>query len=273
MSEEKIQEEAVIADGDLDTAQAVEKEESATLETGENEIEQVSEDSPAKPKGVQKRIGELTHSWRDAQRERDYWRDLALKSIEQAPKAKAEEVAPAPTLESVDYDEAVYQQKMAEWVQSNIDQKVEQRLSAKEKAAQEAQQLESQQKQIQSFGKKAESFAEKAADYYDIAHNPYLDVSESMRDALIAADNGPEVLYHLGKNPQEASRIFHLPPHVQALEIGRLDARLSMPQPKKTTSAPPPIDPLKGSSSAAVDEDQMSAEEWIAMRNKQVYGA
>ena len=108
MSEEKIQEEAVIADGDLDTAQAVEKEESATLETGENEIEQVSEDSPAKPKGVQKRIGELTHSWRDAQRERDYWRDLALKSIEQAPKAKAEEVAPeAPEelLNKIAYDD------------------------------------------------------------------------------------------------------------------------------------------------------------------------
>ena len=271
MTDEVIQEEAApVADGDLDTAQ-VETTEEATTSDGETDA-QADDDAPAKPKGVQKRIGELTANWRSAERERD--RLLTLLEQQSAPKSQPEQAKPEPpqtppTLESVGYDEAQYQAKMAEWVQGNI----EQQFSAREKAAQEVKQQESVQAQQKAFAEKAESFAEAHPDYHEIAINPDLPISQAVADVLVASDKGPEVLYHLGQNPGEAERISSLPPHIAALEIGRLEARLSMPQPKKTTSAPPPINPIGGSGSTVADEDSMSTSEWMAMRNKQVHGA
>jgi hypothetical protein len=54
-----------------------------------------------------------------------------------------------------------------------------------------------------------------------------------------------------------------------AKELGKLEMRLSLPQPKSVSSAPKPISPLSGGGSTrAVDPDQMSDAEWVAWRNQ-----
>ena len=273
MNDEVIQDDATqVADGDPGTAQAVESEESAASKNGEAEAQQPEpEDAPAKPKGVQKRIDELTHNWRSAERDRDYWRDLAVRNQSPAPaqseKQSAQQSEPPPTLESVGFDEAVYQQKMTEWVQGSI----EAQFQAREQQAQQGAAESERQQRQQAFQQKAGSFAADKADYYDVAHNPSLPVSDTMADAITLMDDGPQVLYHLGKNPQEAARISQLPSNLQALELGRLEARLSMPQPKTASSSPPPIKPLSaGGESVTKSPDEMTTKEWLDWRNKQL---
>ena len=273
MSDEVIQDDAAeVADGEPGTAQAVESEESATSENGSVESQEGETDNaPAKPKGVQKRIDELTHNWRSAERDRDYWRDLAVRNQSpdnpQPKQQIAQQAAPPPTLEGVGFDEAVYQQKMVEWVQGNIEAQFQAR---EQQAQQQTAEIERQQRHS-AFQQKAGTFAAKAADYYDVAHNPSLPVSDVMADAITQMDDGPQVLYHLGKNPQEAARISQLPANLQALELGRLEARLSLPQPKTASNSPPPIKPLNaGGESVTKSPDEMTTKEWLEWRNKQL---
>ena len=277
MSDQEIQDEVTeVANGEPDTAQAVENEEPAASDIGENDAteakaENASEDASAKPTGVQKRIDELTRNRREAERERDYWRDQALgKPQPQAEEAKPESAAP-PTLESVDFDEVEYQKQMAQWALSNIDQQLDQRLSAKEQEAQARQQEAERHQRRLAFAAKADEFAAGKPDYYEIANNPDLHINDVMADVIASSDKGPEVLYHLGNNPQEAERIAQLPPTHAALEIGRLEAKISLPKAKTVSEAPPPINAINGGGeSPAIDPDKMTPEQFRDWRNKQL---
>ena len=269
MSDEENQVEVTeVANGELDTAQAVETEESAAS-TGETEtVEQEAtdkDDATAKPNGAQKRIDELTHKRRSAERERDYWREQALNSQPQPESAVQPEVSSAPpTLESAGYDEGVYQQKMAEWTQSQISQQLDERLTQREQTAQQA-------NQKQAFAAKAQKFAAENPDYHEVAENPYLPISESMAEVLTTSDKGPEVLYYLGKNTEEAQRISQLSPTHAALELGRLEATLSLPKAKTVSEAPPPIEPINGGGETpATDPEKMTPAQFREWRNKQL---
>jgi len=84
----------------------------------------------------------------------------------------------------------------------------------------------------------------KYADFDSVALNTSVPVTQHMYDAAMG-DNLGEVLYHLGKNPEEASRIASLSPVQQAKEIGRIETIISSQQ-KKITAAPNPPKILNG---------------------------
>jgi hypothetical protein len=123
-----------------------------------------------------------------------------------------------------------------------------------------------------------EKAIEKYADYYQVTRNPQLPISQSMLDAIQSLPNGPDVAYHLGQNPQEASRIAQLPPRVHGVEMGRLAAKLELAPPApKTSSAPEPIRPVggKGGSAPVLDStdprsDKLSTEEWMRLEDKRL---
>lgn len=113
------------------------------------------------------------------------------------------------------------------------------------------------------------------ADDWDemVAMNSSLPVTESMGQALVGIENGPEVLYHLASNPADIDRIASLNPIQQALEIGRLGERMKLPKPNTVSKAPKPIKPLSaGGESVSKDPDDMSPSEWLKWRNKQLKG-
>jgi hypothetical protein len=70
-------------------------------------------------------------------------------------------------------------------------------------------------------------------------------VIEEVRDS----DKGPELAYHIAKTPGLAAELNALSPRDAAREIGRIEAKLSLPQPKKQTQAPAPLTALKGGAS------------------------
>jgi len=83
--------------------------------------------------------------------------------------------------------------------------------------------------------------------------------------ALMEADNGEDIAYHLGKNLKEARRIAALPPLSQAREIGKLEAKLAAEpeKPKTHSKAPAPIAPLTGVSQVSSND---SDKEWFRKR-------
>lgn len=133
-----------------------------------------------------------------------------------------------------------------------------------------------------AYRTREEAALDRYDDFEQVAYNPALQISPYMAETLKQSDLGPEVLYHLGMNPKEATRIAGLAPLAQAKEIGKIEAALATTPPvRKTSSAPAPITPVKASAASAKVIDttdprstkSMSASEWIEADNKRVRAA
>lgn len=93
----------------------------------------------------------------------------------------------------------------------------------------------------------------------------------AMAEAIFESRNGVRVAKYLHENPEEAQRIASIAsPLAQAREIGRIEAIVAQPKPpRKLTTAPAPLQPLRGSSGpVAKDPEKMSTEEWMKWRQK-----
>jgi len=154
---------------------------------------------------------------------------------------------------------------------------------AEKKAHELVQQREMQRQQsevIEAYHEREEDARSKYDDFEQVAYNPRLPVSEAMAQTIQASEIGPEIAYYLGSNPKEADRIFRMPVLMQAKEIGKIESKLSDNPPiKKSTNAPPPINPVTSRSSGNPSYDTtdprsiktMSTSEWIeADRQRQI---
>ena len=91
---------------------------------------------------------------------------------------------------------------------------------------------------------------------------------EPLLQALLATDAPHKVMLHLAAHPDVAADLIDLTPLQQARRLGRIESELSAPS--KTSNAPRPIDPVKGSAASSGEPDPADTTRWIAWRNKQV---
>lgn len=103
-----------------------------------------------------------------------------------------------------------------------------------------------------TFRDREDEARDRYADYEAIAYTA--PISDLMAEVIKASDIGPDLAYHLGKNPDEAERIASLSPLLQAKELGKLELKLAdLPkQGKQTTKAPAPISPVTPGGAAKV---------------------
>ena len=168
-------------------------------------------------------------------------------------------------------------QDYEEWQAALAAHKVMSQLSAKERAKLEGQSKESEaalkalsqrERQVlaqQWADQEAEAKA-RYADYEAVARNPDLPITEAMVHVMLQSEMGPDLAYHLGSNPAVAARIARMQPLEMAREMGRIEARLSLPKAPTQTQAPDPVSPVKPKARAAKDPANMSMDEWIAAR-------
>lgn len=240
-------------------------------------------DSSDKPRGgFQKRIGELTRNWRETERDRDHWRALAMQNLRQTPEPQSESVqtppaAPEPvkTLADFNYDEGAYAAHLATIAEQRAEQ-------AAERKWREMQEREAAQRRQQTFAERMQSFAKTAPDFESLVlRDPTLPISKDAVRILSDSEDGPAVLYHLGKNRDEAARIAQLDPVAAARELGKIEARLAFEReqakkpvtpPKPPVSQAPPPPPKIEASEADVSRDpaDMPIDEWVKWRNKQL---
>ena len=87
-------------------------------------------DKPRDPiEDMQQRVNKVTRNWRETERERDYWREQALKAKPAEP-APPEEPAKIPLLADFNYDEGKYQAALLTYTESVAERKARDVLEA-----------------------------------------------------------------------------------------------------------------------------------------------
>lgn len=132
---------------------------------------------------------------------------------------------------------------------------------------------EAAQREIEQDWTKRETAFKASTPDYEEAVTDYVDatvghalrrLSDEARRAIV--DLGPQLLHHLATKPEEHERISGLSPMRQVAELGKIEATLTAPKPRKVSEAPAPIKPVgQGrSTSAGYSENMSSAEfkEW-----------
>ena len=202
-------------------------------------------------------------SKRLAREQRKWEREQAQRLAEQQAK---QPVAPPPAPDDFENAQA--------YAEALANQRAQELLAQREAAAQQAALLE-------SYKDREEEARDRYEDFEQVAYNPNLPVTDVMAQAIQASDIGPEVIYWLGSNPKEASRISRLSPVLQAKEIGKIEVNLtSNPPVKKTSTAPAPLAPVtatRSNSGPRYDTTDprslksMSTSDWIeAERQRQI---
>ena len=229
---------------------------------------------PPKKPGVHNRIGELTKEKHDERREKEaalreaeYWRQQALKAAEQKPEpTHADAPTGEPTREQFDYDDAQF---MRAWYKWQRDQ--ERAEETRTKQAEEA------QKRHKTFQEREQAFAAAHPDYEEVAKAEHVPIPKEMAEAIIESDDAPAIAYYLGQNLEEASAIAAMSPIAVARAIGRIEAKLSAKPAVQTTTtptktvtrAPEPVTTLSGSPAVTRSYDEMSMDEYDAVRRKE----
>lgn len=234
----------------------------------ESSTEETNDPQPQR-KGVGKRIDELTAQRRSAERraeklERLLEQALAVRQQEAQPAPEPVKPVSAPTIDQFDTHE--------EWYRALARYEADQMRREWETSQKQAEAQRAKTEQQTAFQKRAEEFRLAHPDFDDVVFTDETPISEVMAEAIAISEKGPQVAYHLGLNRDEARRIFDLSlrnPVAAGLEIGRLEARLSLPQPRTTTKAPPPIQPLSaGGGTLSPDPDKMTTDEWLKWRRE-----
>jgi hypothetical protein len=241
----------------------------------ESESDETLEASPKKKSGTQRRIEKLVKQRTQAEQEREYWRQEALKAKAPPVQAQPEVTAsPAGEPDANDFESATeFYKAHARWAAK------EELKAVEESKRQEKLKTEAESKKTTFLGKVDEF--KKAHDDFEsvIADVDDIQMSPAISQAILESDNGPELMYELAKNVEEYARMCALPPFEAIRALGRFEARLAKPseetkvtKPKITTKAPPPPRPISTSSAngkKSVYDDDISQADYERMRAEQ----
>jgi hypothetical protein len=136
-------------------------------------------------------------------------------------------------------------------------------------------QRDKEQKSIDSafYARVAKVQAEKLPDYDEVIRSTPFNVNTGVLQAIKESEIGPEVAYHLAKNPSIIEKIGQMSFASAVREIGKIEAQLSTnnepvkKQTKQVSQAPEPIKTVNASAApVTVDPDKQSIDDWMSRR-------
>lgn len=116
------------------------------------------------------------------------------------------------------------------------------------------------------FEARSRDFAASTKDYAAVAYSDKVPYSDTMLDVVRASPVGPQLAYHLGKNPGVAETISRLPEYEQVYRLGELAGSLNNLQPKRTSQAPAPPRRVRAQASSSTSPQDMNYDqfgEWM----------
>lgn len=232
-------------------------------ENTEQTPQETSEDKPKEEKprkrsrgGFQNRIDKLTRRTRE--------QDALIAELQAALQPK-DEPAQAPQADDFDDYEAYLEAKAAHVAEQRVQEAEEKRQAQLAEQAHQASVVEFQDARDELVNRGIDSFD----DFEDVVFSDDLQISPLMAQAVVQADNGHEVMYHLGTNPDTAEKISRMNDYAQLIEIGRISAEVA--RPKAPSQAPPPITPVDGATpSTNALRDDMPIDEWMKKRREKL---
>lgn len=216
------------------------------------EAEQTEKPEAPKRDGIKERLGELTRQRREAERERDLYRQMLERQMVaqpqqvQAPQAPAEQAPDPSKFSGGEYDPAYldalvdYRSKKAVTDTFRQMQEQHQRMRAQQDFQQRAAAFMERENQVRAEMPDYDEHANRAAAHFARNGRQY---AETIADAVSDEENGPETLAYLGQNEAEARRIAQMRPAAAVREIGRIAERLRVQREaaaSRQTKAPDP---------------------------------
>ncbi len=276
MADEELDQQVAPEEGTQETPeqQAEREEREGQLQEGDEQPEESSqegdgEDAAAKrSKRVQKRIDQLTKQRHQALREAEELREENRKLKEQQTvQPPADD--PRPSFDSYDSVEQ-FEKDIEAWSRRQAQREAQ----ATQQEKQSGPSVE-EQEAIDRIQNAAIEASDRYPDFEDVVYDPSLPLSTEMIRAAADTESVADVLYHLGKNPQEAQRLSQLNGTSLIREMGRLEARLEANNGsgadaasqggEQPTSAPEPIQPVKGNRAKRepTNPDELDIDTWM----------
>jgi hypothetical protein len=211
--------------------------------------------------GAQKRIDELTFRRHQAEREAAHWKQVA--------ESRAPAAAPKPGDFATDaeYTEALLEHR--------IDSRVNDGLAKTATAQADKFNQEANTAAGEAYNQRVAETIARIPDFVEIVSKADIAISPALQEALRDSEKGPELVYHLAKNPGEAERLNAMNVRQMDREIGRLEttigAKSAAPSAPaaRTTNAPPPVKPGSPASAPAnTDPAKMTQAEYESWRKQ-----
>lgn len=200
-------------------------------------------------------------------------------TVSAAPAAKAADADPSPKLEDFNHDYDAFAQAQTAWNTREIARQVK---AGVDDALKSNGVQTPEEKAIVAFEDRATEFRKTHADFDKVLSNPSLPkLSAKAARQIVFSEQSAAIAYHLGRNPDVATRISRMVPDQQSAALFRLEGQLqaaataqptattttpaAKPKPKVVTQAPKPPTPVPaGSGTASIDITKMSMEEFVA---------
>jgi hypothetical protein len=244
-------------------------------DTEQPEGEEVPEPKAEKDPWYKRRIDELTRDKHEARRQAERL-EKVLEQQEQMLRQFSQNNAPQEALGPAipnpeDYVggqfDPRYMQDMMTYTRESAKAEAIEAVKREQQEVMQRQALAEQQRKLET----AEAAARARYSDYDgvieqITSDPMLAQNQTIRQALLGLENGPEIAYTLGKNLDVAYEIANMNP----IQAGMRLAEVINRAPRKVSNAPAPIKPISAVGNTpgnAKDYSQMSTEEYIAARN------
>lgn len=267
----------------------------------EVKVEAKKEDEkPSTDDAVQKRINKAVKAQRIAERERDFERQAKLKAEEELAKLRSKlPVEGEPNKEDFD-DVEDYNKALTAWtVKETL--RTEQEKVAKTAEEEHVKQVELEKNE--ALDEALDAGRAKYADFDAVALAKEVMITEDLVVTILDSEIAEEIMYYLGKNPDEAADLSKLNPRRAAREVTKIEAKLlavattkkdeltkpeeiktpvpkpneaslggvenqAAPTPKKITEAPEPITPVSTTGATEKDPNSMTPKEYRAWREK-----
>ena len=234
--------------------------ETETLEATTTESAPVDDtQEPAKTNGIQERINKITADKHEERRRREAEAkradDLQAKLDELEAKKPT---LTKPTLEDYDYDDEAFNQATVNY---QVQEQVAVELANQRTKQSQLEQKAKQQQALDTFNERALALAKD--DFADKA-NAIPELPVGVAGAIIALENGAEMVYHLGTHLDKADALASMSPMAAMMEVGRISTSMSVKPEIKLSAAPSPIQPIKAGSSIEKSDDEMSIAEFMA---------
>lgn len=224
------------ADGDADPADDLETE------------EEVKPEEPKKKSGAQR----AREKAEKLQREIDELRQQVAGKKTAETSAGTPAAPQKPTLDSFLKSDKyeTYEAAQEAFTDALTDYKLTVREQERAAAEQTRKEKEAQESAAKSWNDRATAFRKTAQDYDDVLESVEdVQLHGAVTQAITESDIGPKLAYELAKNRPELERIAKLSPVAAIREIGKLEAKLTTPEPAPkpkpaVSKAPDPPKPV-----------------------------
>lgn len=250
-------------------AETPETKPEATQETAPESTKEQEGERARDEKGrfvPQERVNEITRARREAERGWQSERQLR-EQLEQRLAALETQRQPSsdkpPALEDFDFDQS-------RWAKAVTDYAVAQASKTVEAKYRDSATQRTQHQAMEEFASREREYAKANPDYINAAQElaSFVRFPNETVEAIGYSEQGPALVHYLANHLDEADRISRLPPHLAALQLGRIEKDLVKPKP--VSKAPPPAPKVDGGAAVNKDPERMTTEEWVAWRRAQL---